>query len=278
MKKSLFTKWSLFDKTTFIPYHERLEATITFYLHHNSNLKNLSSLRNHIPDKKSKEEFIILRDNYCFRTIHTAANLALMLNQALKEHDFLTASLLGQNLFEETGEGNSEKSHVIYMLNLFNTLSSEFFNVDTLEIGSLRKSQYITQSTLLYANKMTSMYQSDTEYRTKLGVVLAHENTAPTMLYALKEILAPFITTLNEEHQIMCFNYFNCHLDGIEHKHGSDMLKCAANVCKNETNFMDVIKGVGFFHTYQGEMWKGLELQISSNCNIHGETRFFNKE
>ena len=103
-------------------YKPRLEANLNYYLYTNSGLNHLSSCKKYINGSENLVEFLTLRDNYCFRTLQTPVNLAEMLKQALVIGDYETAAIIGENLHEETGEGNRNHSHPVFMLSLFDIL------------------------------------------------------------------------------------------------------------------------------------------------------------
>lgn len=202
--------------------------------------------------------FDIYRSNYFTRTQGIASAISEILKAAIEESDSLTIALVGMNIFEETGEGNSKNTHLMMLQNSHNEHGEFIFKLAPIPIKLARYNDHTLKSFRHFPGNRMHLY-SNTSYLFKLGVMLADETSAVPMIEGFyKAFFKPYEQLyIKKDFQNMA-RYFSSHLSGVEQRHGSDILQAVSNNCKSMSDLDEVMYGVESFFNIQSNIWDDL--------------------
>ncbi|GIB59875.1 MULTISPECIES: iron-containing redox enzyme family protein [Vibrionaceae] len=228
--------------------------------------------------KWSPTTYELFRANFFFRTELTVKGIAHVCSRSAAINDMDTLILFSYILCEETGMGNKNHCHEIFMENALNLFGSREFGLEPLSVKDASLSPYILNETLQYRERILELITDS--YPKMLGVVMALETHADIMLTAFREAFRFSRTKLDTDTYLKSVEvYFNAHVDnGVEERHAEDAKQCVINNCRSEEDLKDIIYGATEMLKVQEAMWeamytKAVELekseQLVGSDNIH---------
>ncbi|MFV0573965.1 MAG: iron-containing redox enzyme family protein [Vibrio sp.] len=169
-----------------------------------------------------------------------------------------TLILFSYILGEETGMGNKEHCHEIFMENALNLFGSREFELKPLRVKDSHTSSYILEETLKYRERIQELITDS--YPKMLGVVMALETHADKMLTAFRDAFRLTRNKLDRNTYLESVEvYFNAHVDnGVEERHAEDAKQCVINNCHSDDDLKDIIYGATEVFKIQEAMWEAL--------------------
>lgn len=208
--------------------------------------------------------FNIYRVNYFTRTQGIASAISEILKAAVEEADYLTISLVGMNLFEETGEGDPKKTHLMLLEKSHNKHGELIFGLPPIPVKMARYSEHALKSFQHFPEDRMHLY-SNNSYFFRLGVMLADETAAVPMISGFyKSLFEPYKDDYAEEDLQGMTRYFSDHLSGVEQRHGDDMLSSVQGNCKTNSDIDEVMYGAECFFKMQSNLWDALLTALES--------------
>jgi len=199
--------------------------------------------------------FELFRVNYFHRTRNTIPSLSRLLMSSLERADFLTASLIGQNIYEETGEGDSLNSHIHLLEQCFNQHGSRVFNLPEIKIIDSEEHPLLTTAAKKFILEQNKAY-SNSQYSNVLAVSYAQETVANRMLKKILEVFfVPYQHYYSGEEFSDLTEYFNCHINGLEERHALDMRDSLIRNCQNVRQWQEANDQVTSFLNAQLKLW-----------------------
>ncbi|PZO43939.1 MAG: hypothetical protein DCF17_05230 [Shackletoniella antarctica] len=210
--------------------------------------------------------FDIYRTNYFTRTQGITSAISEILKAAIEESDSLTIALVGMNIFEETGEGDSKNTHLMMLQDSHNQHGEFIFNLAPIPIKLARHNDHTLNHTLKsfrnFPENRMHLY-SNTSYLFKLGVMLADETAAVPMIEGFyKAFFKPYEKLYTKKDFQSMSQYFSSHLSGVEQRHGSDILQAVDNNFKSISDLDEVMYGIESFFRIQSDIWDDLLLAL----------------
>lgn len=231
---------------------------------------NDNALYRYLKDKSvvgyTAPQMQLFRDNFMYRTEGTVTSVVYALAAALKNGDYRSAAAIGQNTFEETGEGDYKKLHLSFLNDSFEMLSEVVFGIAPLLAKDSRNSSLILPSV---AHFRDLQYKVVTEgaFPEVIGRLYAHEREADDMLKVVEEaFFKPYAGHFDPEvYKTKVMPYFLAHSDEehgsfVEERHAKDaedaaLRAIASDPVKGEKEFA---KGATEFSESQKAMWEAI--------------------
>ncbi|MBY0461722.1 MAG: iron-containing redox enzyme family protein [Alphaproteobacteria bacterium] len=213
------------------------------------------------------KQFYIYRDNYLFRTFNTIPSLSYVLIKAAHHCDFRTLASVGRNLYEETGGGISKESHSFLLDHSHNTHGEIVFCLESLPLKNIHQSSVILDETYYFVEEQQKLYTSS-HYGEVLGAMFGQEMAADSMLRVFYQTLfLPYKRYYSDGKFEDVQEYFLCHLNGVEARHGQDAREAAFRFCQNEQDVEIVLKATNAFLDIQASLWDGLLMTFFESAN-----------
>jgi hypothetical protein len=202
------------------------------------------------------------RDNFLLRTFNTISSVAKVVIAAAKYIDYPTLAEIGKNLYQETGEGNYENSHLYLLEKSHNVHGQKIFNLPPISLVNVSNSEFVVTHNKEFLDVQNRLYENDS-YLIVLGASYAHESAAESMLGQFESSLFDIYSGYYDEteYKTLC-KYFSVHLNGVEHEHGVNAKKALLRICRTEENLKLVFNAANAFLDAQAHLWDGMLLKI----------------
>lgn len=210
----------------------------------------------------TKQEFILIRDNFLYRTMTTAASVARVVVAALLQSppDVQTAAEITRgNLLDELGGNDWQVAHPRLLVDVFNNFGEVCFGLEPTSFREIESSPALVEFAPLFRSSQATAYIHGSYYYV-LGASTAQEKVGTGMLESLyKCMFLPLADQHPSRFGHAALNYFFMHLDGTEQKHADVSLAAAVRNVKSENDIADFISGSQTFLTAQTTLWMQLE-------------------
>jgi pyrroloquinoline quinone (PQQ) biosynthesis protein C len=207
----------------------------------------------------TKEQIVLFRDNYFYRTMQTAICVAKVVEAALKNADYLTAQSAVRNLVEELGSNKPNKTHPELLMYSHNEHFNKCFGVNRISLIESLSSPNILDETKNFTKIQLSLYESS-NYIEVLAANYAQEEAATKMLDTFYNTLfVPFRNKYSKKEFKELTAYFTCHLDGLEERHADDAKNCLFNQCKSVSDVEIAINAISKILKAQSQIWIGIK-------------------
>jgi len=204
------------------------------------------------------ESYILFRDNFFYRTELTVKGIAQVCSRSAFENDMDTLILFTHILSEETGMGEKERCHEIFMENALNLFGATEFKLPKMKVQQAKHSDRIITETLQYRDTIQSLITGS--YARMLGTVMALENHADKMLTVFREAFRFNNKNLDLKEFVQKVEiYFNAHIEsGVEDRHAQDAKQCVHNNCNSQKDLDEIKHGANETLKAQLKMWNAM--------------------
>jgi len=248
----------------FEQFNRQIEQELNIYKKRSSYL--FDYLKSQAEAGFSKNQFLIYRDNYFYRTISTIPCVSLVVKAAAENEDEATLKSAGQNLSEELGiDSKSSKSHAELLRYSHNTHGEKAFNAAPITLKDSLQSNHVFAATRKFKQIQLSLYTSS-DYVEVLAASYAQEEVATEMLSVFYQTFFESrkdIYSTKKEFDLVA-EYFTCHLNGLEVRHAEDAKYCLFTHCNSSTKKDIAIHAMSQILHAQSEIWIVLKDKLTT--------------
>lgn len=203
------------------------------------------------------DSFLLLRDNFMFRTATTSLCVARVVTAALGQTppDVRTANeIVRLNLLDELGKSDWTSAHLQLLVHSFNQHGRACFGLVPTSLAENEESPHILPSARRFRERQTRAYTS-TVYLHVLGASAAQEAVATEMLDAIYKSAFVSVGKGCKTDQRAVLRYFHEHLDGTELRHADIGLDSAMRHIFNGSDAANFLAGANEFLSAQSQLW-----------------------
>jgi len=234
------------------------EVLLMLKAHKTSKHELFSFLRMQAREGFNRQTMDTFRANLFTRAIPTIPSFAHLIKSAVLWGDYVTLAFAGKNLYEETGEGHAERSHLALLELSFNRHAMHVFGLPHLRLVDAPYAKETLFEFKRYFHEIGAAYEAAT-FPTQKGIMLAHETAAINMLSEFYEsIFLPYRLRYTESEFAKVSQYFTAHLSGVEQRHAKDALQIAVVGCQSEKDLQEIEVGIKLFSEMHTALWDEL--------------------